>query len=79
MKLIFTKDVNNEIDVKLQKGLIIEDFTYPEMISQLLVDNNFSDTDFGNLTKEEQNKINAMLSKITDIFKEEEKEEVEVE
>jgi hypothetical protein len=79
MKLIFTKDENNEIDVKLQKGLIIEDFTYPEMIGQLLVDNNFSDTDFGDLTEEEQNKINAMLTKITDIFKEEEKEEVEVE
>jgi len=79
MKLIFTKDDNNEIDVKLQKGLIIEDFTYPEMISQLLVDNNFRDTEFGNLTEEEQTKINSMLTKITDIFKEDEKEEVEVE
>lgn len=79
MKLIFTKDVNSEIDVKLQKDLIIEDFTYPEMISQLLVDNNFIDTEFGNLTEEEQNKINAMFTKITDIFKEEEKQEVEVE
>lgn len=77
MKLLFIKDDNNEIDVKLQKGTIIEDFTYPEMISQLLVDNNFRDTDFGNLTEEEQNKINSMLTKITDIFKEEEKEEVE--
>lgn len=75
MKLIFAKDKNNEIDVKLQKGTIIEDFTYPEMISQLLVDNNFRDTDFGNLTKEEQNKINSMLSKITDIFKEDEEVE----
>lgn len=74
MRLLFTKDANNEIEVKLQKGTFIEDFTYPEMIIQLLVDNNFKDTDFGNLSDEEQIKLNAMLLKISDVFKDEEDE-----
>jgi hypothetical protein len=69
MKLIFSKNANNEIDVKLQKGTIPEDFSYTEMISQLLTDNTFDDTDFGNLSPEEQAKINSMLEKITDVFK----------
>ena len=69
MKLIFSKNANNEIDVKLQKGTITEDFSYTEMISQLLIDNKFDDTDFGNLSPEEQAKINSMLEKINDIFK----------
>jgi hypothetical protein len=72
MRLLFTKDANNEIEVKLQKGTFIEDFTYTEMISQLLVDNNFRDTDFGNLSEEEQTKLNTMLLKISEVFKDEE-------
>jgi len=72
MKLLFTKDTNNEIDVKLQKGTIVDDFTYTEMINQLLVDNSFRDTDFGNLSEDEQSKLNAMLVKISDVFKEDE-------
>lgn len=72
MKLIFSKNVNNEIDVKLQKGTIPEDFSYTEMINQLLIDNKFDDTDFGNLSPEEQAKINSMLEKITDIFRDDE-------
>lgn len=73
MKLIFSKNANNEIDVKLQKGTIVEDFSYIEMINQLLIENKFEDTDFGNLTVEEQTKVNSMLDKIKDVFKEEEK------
>jgi hypothetical protein len=72
MKLIFSKNSSNEINVQLQKGTIIENFTYIEMINQLLVDNNFSEVDFGNLSETEKAKINSMLEKITDVFKEEE-------
>lgn len=74
MKLIFSKDKNNEIDVKLQKGTLIEDFSYIEMIKQLLSDNNFEDTEFNNLSDDEQHKIETMLEKISDVFKEDEKE-----
>jgi len=69
MKLIFTKNENNEINVQLQKGTIIESFTYTEMINQLLVDNSFKDIDFGSLSEDEQTKINSMFIKITDVFK----------
>jgi hypothetical protein len=72
MKLIFSKNSSNEIHVQLQKGTIIENFTYIEMINQLLVDNNFRDIDFGNLSEIEKTKISSMLDKITDVFNEEE-------
>lgn len=71
MKLIFTKDANNEINVQLQKGTIVEDFSYTEMVSQLLTSNIFEDTDFTNLSDEEQAKIQIMLDKISTIFQEE--------
>jgi hypothetical protein len=75
MKLLFSKDSNNEITVKLQNGTVIEDFTYIEMIRQLLIRNEFVDTDFDNLSETEINKINSMLGKITEVFVEEEIEE----
>jgi len=74
MKLIFTKDANNEINVQLQKGTIVEDFSYTEMVSQLLTSNVFEDTDFTNLSDEEQVKIETMLDKISAIFQEEEED-----
>lgn len=75
MKLLFSKDSNNEIAVKLQNGTVIEDFTYIEMIRQLLIKNEFVDTDFGNLSETEINKIKSMLVKINEVFVEEEIEE----
>lgn len=72
MKLIFTKDANNEINVQLQKGTIVEDFSYTEMVSQLLTSNVFDDTDFTNLSIEEQAKIQSMLNKISAVFQDEE-------
>lgn len=79
MKLIFTKDANNEINVQLQKGTVIEDFSYTEMVSQLLTNNVFDDTDFTNLSEEEQVKIQTMLDKISAVFHNEEEEDNEAE
>lgn len=70
MRLLFTKDANNEIQVQLQKGTIIQSFNYTEMINQLLTDNNFEDTIFENLTDEETARINLMLDKIKEVFEE---------
>jgi hypothetical protein len=75
MKLLFSKDSNNEITVKLQNGTVIEDFTYIEMIRQLLINNEFVDTDFGSLSETEINKIKSMLGKIKEVFVEEEIDE----
>jgi len=77
MKLIFTKDANKEINVQLQKGTIVEDFSYIEMVSQLLTSNSFDDTDFTNLLDEEQSKIQAMLDKISAVFQDEEGNDIE--
>lgn len=74
MKLIFTKDAKNEINVQLQKGTIVEDFSYTEMVSQLLISNVFDDTDFTNLSEEEQAKIQSMLDKISTVFQDEEED-----
>lgn len=77
MKLIFTKDANNEINVQLQKGTVVEDFSYTEMVSQLLTSNVFDDTDFTNLSEEEQAKIQTMLDKISAVFQDEEEDKEE--
>lgn len=74
MKLIFTKDTNNEINVQLQKGTVVEDFSYTEMVSQLLTQNVFDNTDFTNLSDEEKSKIQTMLDKISLVFQEDEAE-----
>lgn len=74
MKLIFSKSDSNEINVQLQKGTIVEEFTYTEMIRQLLIDTGFEDTDFTNLSDEEQEKIRKMLDKINDVFEKDENE-----
>ncbi len=79
MKLIFTKDANNEINVQLQKGTVVEDFSYTEMVSQLLTSNVFDDTDFTNLSEEEQAKIQTMLDKISAVFQDEEEDNNEAE
>lgn len=74
MKLIFKKEPNNDIKVQLQKGLIVEEFTYTEMIKQLLVLNDFEDSEFIGLSDEEEEKIKEMLEKINDVFEEDEVE-----
>lgn len=72
MKLIFNKESNNEITVKIQKGTVAVDFTYIEMIKQLLEDNTIEDTSFNNLTGDEETCLNEMLTKVSEIFNEEE-------
>lgn len=75
MKLFFSKDENNEISLQLQRGTTAENFSYVEMVRQLLERNTFEDTDFGNLSVEEQGKIQTMLDKIGRIFQEDGVEE----
>lgn len=77
MKLIFNKEDNNDISVKIQQGTVAVDFTYTEMIKQLLEDNTIDDTDFGNLSDDEKEDLEEMLNKVSEIFAEEEIEEDE--
>ncbi|MEQ9298522.1 MAG: hypothetical protein RIF33_08165 [Cyclobacteriaceae bacterium] len=74
MKLIFNKEDNNEITVKIQQGTVAVDFTYTEMIKQLLEDNRIAETDFNDLTEDEEENLKEMLEKVSEIFDEEETE-----
>jgi uncharacterized lipoprotein YehR (DUF1307 family) len=75
MKLIFNKEENNEITVKIQQGTVAIDFTYLEMIKQLLQNNSVEDTEFKNMTEEEEESLKKMLNEVSEIFDEEEPEE----
>ncbi len=79
MKLLFNKEDNNDITVRIQQGTVPVEFTYTEMIKQLLENNTIDDTDFGNLSDDEKENLEDMLNKISEIFNEEEEDEQEIE
>lgn len=73
MKLLFSKDEEENIIVKMAKGTVVEEFSYVEMIKILLQNNTFDNTDFGNnITSEEIERIESMLSSINDSLEVEE-------
>jgi len=57
MKLIFSKNADNEINVKLATGTVAEDFSYTEMIKQLLKKNKFVDNQYTGLSSEEKRRL----------------------
>ena len=75
MKLIFTKNKENEISVKLAIGTVAEDFSYTEMVKQLLKKNKFEDNQYSGLSTEEKSKIEEMLKKINIAVQDDEEEE----
>lgn len=72
MKLLFNKEDNNDITLKIQQGTVPVEFTYTEMIKQLLENNTIDDTDFGNLLDDEKENLEEMLGKISEIFNKDE-------
>lgn len=64
MKLFFDKKENGDICVTIQKGTVTEQFSYLEMLKQLLEDNNIEEPNFTNFEEEEKNKIRELLNKI---------------
>ena len=72
MKLIFNKEENNEITVKIQQGTVPVDFSYAEMIKQLLQDNSIDDTEFVNMSEDEKKSLLKMLNEVSKIFDDEE-------
>ncbi len=68
MKLIFEKEQDNNLSVKIRDGLSEKEFTYIEMIKSLRKMNVFEDSDFiGDITDEEKDRIHNMLSKINEV------------
>lgn len=74
MKLLFNKEDNNDITLKIQQGTVPVEFTYTEMIKQLLENNTIDDTDFGNLLDDEKENLEEMLGKISEIFNKDEED-----
>ncbi|MDY7395370.1 hypothetical protein UMM65_08965 [Aureibaculum sp. 2210JD6-5] len=65
MKLYFSKDDQDEIVVKMSTSTVQEDFSYVEMIKNLLENNEFDDTDFtDDFTDDEKTRIETMLNSI---------------
>jgi hypothetical protein len=74
MKLIFSKNKENEISVKLATGTVAEDFSYTEMIKQLLKRNKFEDNQYTGLSSEEKTRIEEMLKKVNQAIADDEEE-----
>lgn len=76
MKLYFSKDDQDEIVVKMSTSTIQEDFSYVEMIKNLLNNNEFDETEFsGDFSDDEKSRIETMLSSINESISSENGEE----
>ena len=68
MKLHFNKTTEGDVHVKMEKGTVLSEFDYIEMLKQLS-QNNQIDSDWGNLEDNERNKIEELLEKIKNAVK----------
>lgn len=64
MKLIFSKTENGDINVLIQKGTVAENFSYLEMLKQLLDNNEIDEPDFTGFDETEKERIKELLNKI---------------
>lgn len=71
MRLVFTKEANGDIKSQIYTGTILTDFSYTEMVKQLLQSNVIEESEFNGLEKEEESKIKEMLENISSIFENE--------
>jgi len=78
MRLIFTKDASGDIKAQIHKGTVLTDFSYTEMVNQLLENNEIEEVEFNNIEEDEKNKIEEMLSEISEVFLDEEEAETSV-
>lgn len=68
MKLIFSKNEEENVAIQIVKGTSTIDFTYVDMVKELLNDNTIEDPDFNDdiISDEEQERIKSMLNKISE-------------
>lgn len=76
MKLIFEKDQEENMSVKIREGLGENEFSYIDMIKSLREKNVFEDSEFSeNISSDEKERVNVMLSKINTAITEQQIEE----
>nr|WP_294782250.1 hypothetical protein [uncultured Flavobacterium sp.] len=68
MRLLFTKEANGDIKAQIHTGTILTDFTYTEMVNQLLKNKEIDEVEFVGLEDDEKTKIEEMLDDISKIF-----------
>lgn len=65
MKLIFDKDVDENLTVRLRNGIDEKEFSYTEMIKLLRDNNKFEESEYRcELTQDQKDRVSIMLSKI---------------
>lgn len=72
MRLVFTKDNNDDIKAQIHTGTILTDFSYVEMVKQLIENKEIDDVSFDGIEDDEKTKIEEMLDEISKVFAEEE-------
>ncbi|HEX8015095.1 MAG TPA: hypothetical protein VF465_07665 [Flavobacterium sp.] len=77
MRLLFTKEANGDIKAQIHTGTILTDFTYTDMINQLLENKEIDDVEFIGLEDDEKTKIEEMLDEISSVFADDEVDEDE--
>ena len=69
MKLIFEKDKEKNMEVKIRDGISEKEFSYVEMIKMLRDKNEFEASEFdAEIAEDERERINTMLSKINEVI-----------
>lgn len=68
MKLHFSKSEKGDIQVQMEKGTIMSEFNYIEMLKQL-IQNNQIECEWGNLEDHEKTKLQELLNKIENAVK----------
>jgi hypothetical protein len=72
MKLIISKDESDELLIKIAKGTVEEEFTYVEMLKELLNNNKFEETIYEEgVTETEKERIESMLKQINEVIEDE--------
>jgi hypothetical protein len=79
MKIIFKKTAEGTLSIQLVKGAATIDFTYVDMIKELLSNNQLEESVFeGDISPEEKQKIGEMLQKISESMPESSSESLAV-
>ena len=75
MKLIFEKDIDESMSLKIRENLGEKEFSYIEMIKSLREKNVFDDTEFSdNISQDEKDRVNGMLTRINSMITEKQEE-----
>lgn len=75
MKLIFKKDQDESMSLKIRENLSEKEFSYIEMIKSLRDKNVFEDSEYSdNISQDEKDRVDGMLARINSVISEKQEE-----